>query len=65
MPLVRIEMWPTDRERKNTLIRKVTDAVVEAVGCPEDAVQVMLFEVPKEDWATAGQCHAERFPDWG
>jgi 4-oxalocrotonate tautomerase len=62
MPLVRIETWPVSRETKDKLIGKVTDAVVNAVGCPDQAVQVMIFEVDKADWATGGVCHAERNP---
>ena len=62
MPLVRIETWPIPPEKKRALITNVTDAVVDAVGCPEQAVEVMLFEVAKEDWAQGGVCHADRAP---
>jgi len=62
MPLVRIETWPIPAERKRALITGVTDAVVEAVGCPQQAVEVMLFEVDKESWAQGGVCHADRVP---
>ena len=62
MPLVRIDTWPIPTEKKRALITKVTDAVAEAVGCPGQAVEVMLFEVAKEDWAQGGVCHADRVP---
>jgi len=62
MPLVRIETWPIPAEKKKALISGVTDAVVEAVGCPGQAVEVMLFEVEKENWAQGGVCHADRVP---
>jgi 4-oxalocrotonate tautomerase len=62
MPLVRIETWPIPAEKKRPLITAVTDAVVGAVGCPAQAVEVMLFEVEKEDWAQGGVCHADRIP---
>jgi len=62
MPLVRIETWPLPAEKKRALITNVTDAVVEAVGCPQQAVEIMLFEVAKEDWAQGGVCHADRVP---
>jgi len=62
MPLVRIETWPIPAEKKRALITGVTGAVVEAVGCPEQAVEVMLFEVDKENWAQGGVCHADRVP---
>ena len=39
MPIVRIEMQPRrGRDEKNALIRNVTDAVVNSIGCPDQAV---------------------------
>lgn len=61
MPIVRIEMWPgRAREEKVALIRNVTDAVVKSIGCPDQAVEVLLYEVDKSDWAVGGICHADR-----
>ena len=66
MPLVRIEMWPgRTREEKNNLIRNVTDAVVTSIGCPEQAVEVLLYEVEQANWAQGGVCHADRHPVTG
>jgi 4-oxalocrotonate tautomerase family enzyme len=65
MPIVRIETWPIPRQAKDKMIASVTDAVVESVGCPGEAVQVLLYEVDKADWATAGVCHAVRSPMGG
>ncbi len=63
MPIVRIELWPgRAREEKNALIRNVTDAVVKSIGCPDQAVEVLLYEVDKSDWAVGGICHADRPP---
>lgn len=62
MPLVRIETWPIAAEKKRALITGVTDAVASAVGCPQQAVEVMLFEVEKENWAQGGVCHADSMP---
>ena len=61
MPIVRIDLWPgRSRERKDALIRNVTRAVVEALDCPLDAVDVLLYEVDKADWARGGVSHADR-----
>ncbi len=61
MPLVRIDMFAgRSREMKDALIRNVTNAVVEAVGCPLESVQVILYEVDKADWARGGVPHAKR-----
>ena len=61
MPIVRIDLWPgRSRERKDALIRNVTRAVVESLDCPIDAVDVLLYEVDKADWARGGVSHADR-----
>ena len=66
MPIVRIDMWPgRSRDEKNTLIRNVTDAVAQSIGCPEQAVEVLLYEVDKQDWAAGGVCNADRPPILG
>lgn len=63
MPIVRIEMWPgRGRDEKNALIRNVTDAVVNSIGCPDQAVEILLYEVDKSDWAVGGICHSDRLP---
>ncbi len=63
MPLVRIDMWAgRSPEVKQALIRNVTKAVVEAVSCPVEAVEVIIHEVDKANWATGGVAHAELFP---
>ena len=61
MPLVRIDMWSgRGREVKDALIRNVTKAVVDAVGCPVDAVEVLITELDKADWARGGVSYAQR-----
>ncbi len=61
MPLVRIDMLAgRSREAKDALIANVTKAVVDSVGCPVDAVTVILYEVDKADWARGGVSHARR-----
>jgi 4-oxalocrotonate tautomerase len=66
MPLVRIDMWAgRPPEVKRALISNVTKAVVDAVGCPVAAVEVVIYEVDKANWATGGVPHAEKFPEPG
>ncbi|WP_417261921.1 2-hydroxymuconate tautomerase [Celeribacter sp.] len=42
-------------EMKAKLIEKVTEATVEAIGAPIEAIRVCIREVPKENWGVAGQ----------
>ncbi len=65
MPLVRIDLWAgQSRECKDALMRGVTRAVVEAVGCPPEAVEIVIYETDKANWSSGGISHAERFANW-
>jgi len=48
-------------EQKEKIIKKVTDAIVEATGCPKEAVTVVIDDIPKENWGTAGEQHSKKF----
>jgi 4-oxalocrotonate tautomerase len=41
-------------EKKEQLIKKVTDAIVDALQIPADRVQIILNEVPKENIGHGG-----------
>jgi 4-oxalocrotonate tautomerase len=41
-------------EKKERLIKKVTDAIVEALEVPADRVRIILNEVPKENIGHGG-----------
>lgn len=41
-------------EQKRAVIEKVTQALVEAVGAPQQNVRVWIHDVPKENWGIAG-----------
>ncbi len=56
MPFVTIDMWKGHtKETREKLIKKVTDAVVDSIDCPKDAVHVVLNEVPQENWGQGGK----------
>ena len=55
MPIVQISMIQgRTKERKEELIKKVTDAIVEALQVPHDRVRIILNEVPKENLGYGG-----------
>ncbi|MEM1961960.1 MAG: tautomerase family protein [Sulfolobales archaeon] len=61
MPLVEVTMWAGVRlEIKKRLAEGITK-VFEELGIPREEVTVVIREVPKENWATGGQLHSERF----
>jgi 4-oxalocrotonate tautomerase len=41
-------------EKKEELIKKVTDAITETLGVPKESVHIALYEVPKENIGEAG-----------
>jgi 4-oxalocrotonate tautomerase len=55
MPIVHIHMVQgRTAERKEELIKKVTDAIVEALQIPKERVHIVLHEVPRENIGQGG-----------
>jgi len=49
-------MWPgRDKETKKKVIEKVSQTVAETVGCPIEAVTVVIEDIPKENWGFEGK----------
>lgn len=62
MPLVQITIWEgVSPQAKRKIVEGVTK-VFEELGIPREGVEVIIYEVPKENWAHGGQLHSERFP---
>ncbi len=62
MPIVNIETWPIEEEKKSGLIEKITNVFVD-MGIPAQAVTVLLHETKLENWGTAGEQHSVKFKD--
>ncbi len=59
MPIIRIELLQGRTSAvKAGLIARVTDAVVTTLGVDPEQVRVLLYELPPEHWAVAGQTKA-------
>ena len=55
MPFAQIYMLEgRTAEQKKAVIEKVTQALVDAVGAPKEAVRVWIHDMPKENWGIAG-----------
>ncbi len=55
MPLVRVSMYKGRTiEQKRELVKAITDDVVRICKTTAEATQVIIDEVDKEHWATAG-----------
>ena len=61
MPFVEVKMIAgRSHDVKAKLVERITDTLVETLGAKPDTVTVILTDVPKEDWATAGILLSDR-----
>ena len=65
MPVVQVNVWSgMSLENKKKLVEGIT-RVLEDIGIPKEATTVVICEEPKENWATGGKLHSERFANRG
>lgn len=61
MPTIRVEMFEgRTPEQKKEFVKAITEATVKTLGTSPEAVDVLLFEIRKSDWATGGQLWSEK-----
>ena len=60
MPIVTVQQGPRDVELKRDLVRRITDAFVDAYKVPAESVQVWIHETPADSWGTAGKLTADK-----
>jgi len=55
MPHITVDMFDgRPPELKREYIRELTEATVRVLGCPKEAVTVVLRDVPRCNWGQAG-----------
>jgi 4-oxalocrotonate tautomerase len=60
MPIVQVSVREgMTSENKRKTIEGITKVFVE-MGVPKEAVEIVIYEAPKSNWATGGQLHSER-----
>ena len=60
MPIVQVSVWEgMSAENKKRIVVGIT-RVFEDLGIPKEAVEIVIYEAPKSNWATGGQLHSER-----
>ncbi|MEM0303104.1 MAG: tautomerase family protein [Archaeoglobaceae archaeon] len=61
MPIVQVYVWKgMSLEAKRKLISGITKTFTE-LGIPSHAVEVLILEIPKEDWGIGGELASEKF----
>jgi 4-oxalocrotonate tautomerase len=63
MPIVRVDFWEGVGEAKvKKMIRGITNVMVD-LGVPEQAVEVIVYEIPKTHWGVGGEPASEKLKD--
>ena len=61
MPTIRVEMFEgRTLEQKRALAKELTDACVRAIGASPDSVDILFFDIAKQDWATGGMLWSDK-----
>ncbi len=61
MPMIQVQMFSgRTAEQKRNLVRALTDAFVQTAGSTVDAVDVILTDVEKSDWAQGGELFSDK-----
>lgn len=61
MPVVTIQQSPgRTKEQRELLVKRITEAFIEAYGTSPDAVTIFLQNFDDEHWAKGGQLHVNR-----
>ena len=60
MPTYHIEMFEgRSVEQKKKLVQEITRVTVEVLGGSPDGIDILITEVKRENWATAGKLWSE------
>jgi 4-oxalocrotonate tautomerase len=60
MPTLRVEMFEgRTAEQKRALAKELTDACVRVLGGSPDSVDILFYDIARQDWATGGTLWSE------
>jgi 4-oxalocrotonate tautomerase len=61
MPTIRVELLEgRTPEQRTALVRAVTQATVDSLGVKPESVDIVLFDIPRQNWATGGVHWSEK-----
>ena len=56
MPTINVQLFEgRTTEQKRAFVKAVTDAACSTLGCEPVAVDVIIHEIKRENWSTAGK----------
>lgn len=63
MPTLRVELFEgRTPQQKAALARELTDACVRVLGGNADSVDVLFFDIARQDWASGGVLWSDKAP---
>ncbi|MCK4365159.1 MAG: tautomerase family protein [Thermoplasmatales archaeon] len=63
MPIIQVNVWKGfGDEKAKKVIKEITKVFVN-LGIPEQAVEVIVNEIPKTHWGISGEPASEKFKD--
>ncbi len=61
MPTINVQLFAgRSIEQKRAFVEAVTEATCKSLGCKPEAVDIIIQDVKKEDWATGGKLWADQ-----
>jgi 4-oxalocrotonate tautomerase len=61
MPTLRVELMEGRTvEQKRALVEALTQSCVEVLKCQPAAVDILLYDIKKHDWATGGELWSDK-----
>ncbi|MEN9779873.1 MAG: 4-oxalocrotonate tautomerase [Burkholderiaceae bacterium] len=61
MPTIHVEMFEgRTPEQKRNLVKAITQAVVDTLGGKPEAVDIILVDIKRDNWATGGELWSEK-----
>lgn len=61
MPIVQIDLLEgRTYEQKKAMVEKITEVLMETVGAKRESISIIIRDMPKENYAHAGQLASER-----
>jgi 4-oxalocrotonate tautomerase len=61
MPTINVQMFEgRTAEQKRAFVKAVTQASCETLGCGPEAVDIIIQEVKRENWATGGKLWSDQ-----
>lgn len=62
MPIVTVQMWEgRSDQQKRELVKALTDAMVEKAGTKPEAVQIVIYDIPKKNWGIGGELCSDKY----